>query len=143
MEGSDRNPAAWRDEQAALRMILEGTASETGERFFMALVENLARALGTHGAWVTEYLPQARTLRALAFRLGDQWVQDYEHPIDGSPCRVAIEERRLVHYADRVLDLFPDEQRSPAHGGGELHGGAPHRSRRHHPRSSRRYGSAA
>ena len=109
MEGSDPNPAAWRDEQAALRMILEGTASETGERFFMALVENLARALGTHGAWVTEYLPQTRTLRALAFRLGDQWVQDYEHPIDGTPCRVVLEERRLVHYADRILELFPEE----------------------------------
>jgi len=26
------------DEQAAVRMILEGTASETGERFFAALV---------------------------------------------------------------------------------------------------------
>ena len=110
MEGGDRNPAAWQDEQAALRMILEGTASETGERFFMALVENLARALDTHGAWVTEYRPQTRTLRALAFRLGDQWVQDYEQPIDGTPCRVVLEERRLVHYADRILELFPDER---------------------------------
>ena len=109
MEDDGQNPAASRDEQAALRMILEGTASETGERFFMALVENLARALGTHGAWVTEYLPQTRRLRALAFRLGDEWVKDYEHPIDGSPCRVTIEERRLVHYADRVLELFPEE----------------------------------
>ena len=109
MEASDPNPGAWGDEQAALRMILEGTASETGERFFMALVENLARALGTHGAWVTEYLPQTRTLRALAFRLGDQWVQDYERPIDGTPCRVVLDERRLVHYADRILELFPEE----------------------------------
>jgi hypothetical protein len=36
--------------QAALQVIFQGTASETGERFFMALVENLARALGTRGA---------------------------------------------------------------------------------------------
>ena len=32
-------------EDAAVRMIFEGTASETGERFFMALVENLAKTL--------------------------------------------------------------------------------------------------
>ena len=108
MEGIGRD-SGWGEEQAALRMILEGTASETGERFFMALVDNLARALGTIGAWVTEYLPQTRTLRALAFRLDDQWVQDYEHPIDGSPCRVVLEERRLVHYADRILELFPQQ----------------------------------
>jgi PAS domain S-box-containing protein len=111
MEGEDSHGTALLDEQAALRMILEGTASETGEKFFMALVENLARALGTDGAWVTEYVPQERLLRALAFRLDDEWVQDFEQPIDGTPCRVVIEERRLVHYPDRVLEIYPDEQR--------------------------------
>ena len=104
MENPDRQPAP-----DALRMILEGTASETGERFFMALVDNLARALGTHGAWVTEYLPESRRLRALAFRLGDAWVKDYEHPIDGTPCEVAIDERRLVHVPDRIIELYPEE----------------------------------
>ena len=44
------------DEQEALRRILEGTASEIGENFFRALVDNLARVMGTYGAWVTEYL---------------------------------------------------------------------------------------
>ena len=31
------------DEDAALRTILEGTATETGEQFFTALVKNLCR----------------------------------------------------------------------------------------------------
>jgi PAS domain S-box-containing protein len=97
-------------EQGALRMILEGTARETGERFFTALVENLARALGTYGAWVTEYLPDSRRLRALAFRLGDHWLQGYECPIDGTPCRAVIEEHRLLHIADRVVELYPEER---------------------------------
>jgi hypothetical protein len=34
------------DEDRALRSILEGTATETGERFFAALVQNVAEALG-------------------------------------------------------------------------------------------------
>ncbi|MGZ6124452.1 MAG: GAF domain-containing protein, partial [Myxococcales bacterium] len=97
-------------EQDALRMILQGTASETGERFFMALVENLARALGTYGAWVTEYLPQTRKLKALAFRLGDEWVKDYELPLDGTPCQGAIDGRRFVHHPDLVLELYPEAQ---------------------------------
>jgi hypothetical protein len=73
------------DEEAALRTILEGTSTETGERFFQALVQNLAKALKTHGAWVTEYLPESRRLRALAFWMSGQWVQGYEHHIDGTP----------------------------------------------------------
>ena len=35
----DRLPLRELDEDAALRTILEGTATETGERFFAALVE--------------------------------------------------------------------------------------------------------
>lgn len=55
----------------ALRAILEGTATETGQRFFEALVQNLAKALGTHGAWVTEYFSERRRLRA---RLSNGWT---------------------------------------------------------------------
>ena len=83
------------DEEAALRTILEGTATETGEQFFSALVKNLSRALNTHGAWVTEYLPDSRRLRALAFWMDGAWVRDYEICIDGTPCEVVVESKRF------------------------------------------------
>jgi PAS domain S-box-containing protein len=95
--------------QTALQVILQGTASETGENFFNALVENLARALGTQGAWVAEIMPRARRLRARAFWLGGEWVQNYEHAIDGTPCQGVEDKRRVVHVADGILELFPDE----------------------------------
>src|SRR5262245_1398675 len=97
------------DEDAALRMIVEGTATETGERFFAELVRNLAHALDTHGAWVTEYLEESRTLRALGFWLGGDWVQDYETVIDGTPCEAVVVERRLLHLPDNALQLYPGE----------------------------------
>lgn len=109
MEEKDRYPLHRLDEEAALRTILEGTASETGERFFAALVENLARALNTHGAWVTEYLEESRRLRALAFWMDGQWVRDYEVAIAGTPCEQVIDTARLVHFPDRLLELFPDD----------------------------------
>ena len=93
----------------ALRAILEGTATQTGQQFFAALVQNLAKVLGTHGAWVTEYFPEERRLRALAFWLDGQWVPDYEVGIVGSPCEEVIDKRRLVHFPDRLLELFPNE----------------------------------
>jgi PAS domain S-box-containing protein len=97
------------NEDVVLRTILEGTATETGDRFFAALVENLATALNTHGAWVTEYLPETRRLRALAFWLGRTWVPKYETAVDGTPCQAVVEGRRLVHYPDRVIELYPDD----------------------------------
>ncbi len=93
----------------ALRRILQGTATETGEGFFRALVENLAGALGTYGAWVTEYLPDSRRLRALAFWLGGRWVEHFEQGIDGTPCEAVVDGRRLVHLPERILELYPHE----------------------------------
>ena len=95
--------------QAALSRILEGTASEIGEGFFRALVKVLAGALGTRGAWVTEFDPQRRRLRALAFWLGGQFIEGWEQAVDGTPCQVVVENRRLVHYPDRILELYPND----------------------------------
>jgi hypothetical protein len=62
------------DHRDPLRAVLQGTASETGERFFEVLVTSLSSALKTRYAWVTELqgapaaLEDARLLhgRALA-----------------------------------------------------------------------------
>ena len=96
------------DEDAALHGILEGTATETGERFFAALVENLAKAMNTYGAWVTEYIRESRRLRALSFYLGGEFVQDYEYDIAGTPCEAVIENASLIHFPDNITELFPD-----------------------------------
>ena len=95
------------DEDDALRRIVEGTASQTAERFFLALVENLARVLDVHGAWVTEYLEDVGRLRAFAFWLDGRCVEDYEYDIAGSPCEAVVCEARLVHIPDRVIDVYP------------------------------------
>ena len=103
-------PLSGLEPDAALLAILEGTAAETGQGFFAALVKNLAKALGTHGAWVTEYFPETRRLRALAFWMDGQWVNDYEIDIAGTPCEEVIEKTQLVHFPDNILDIYPHEE---------------------------------
>jgi PAS domain S-box-containing protein len=111
LSDTDDQPAdpAGLDEHEALRALVEGTASHTGERFFAELVRNLARVLDTHGAWVTEYLEETNRLRALSFWRDDQWVKDYEYEVVGTPCEPVLEQGCLVHFADRLIKLFPDD----------------------------------
>jgi PAS domain S-box-containing protein len=97
------------DEHAALRHIVEGTSAVTGEQFFTELVRNLAAALGVCGAWVTEYLARERRLRAFAFLINGQWRPGYEYPLDGTPCAPVIEGGELVHFPDRIVELFPED----------------------------------
>jgi hypothetical protein len=66
------------DVDATVRAILEGTATETGERFFAALVENLANALNTCSAWVTEYIAESRELRSLAFWANGRLMENFQ-----------------------------------------------------------------
>jgi PAS domain S-box-containing protein len=96
-------------DEAALRLVVEGTASETGTEFFRALVKNLAAVMGTAGAWVTEYLPDARRLRAYAFWLSGQFVENFEYAIAGTACAPVVESKKLVHIADRLIELYPDQ----------------------------------
>ncbi|HYK20992.1 MAG TPA: sigma 54-interacting transcriptional regulator [Pyrinomonadaceae bacterium] len=93
----------------ALRLIIEGTAAETGQNFYSALVKALAATLNTSGAWVTEYLPEPERLRALAFQLNGKWIPDYEYEIPGTPCETVIKQAKTVHIAENVTQLFPDD----------------------------------
>ncbi len=97
------------NEEAAIRSILEGTATHTGERFFTALVENLARVLNTSAAVVTEYIPEYRQLRALAFWMDGEWLNGYEYNLKGTPAEVVVNESRFCHFADDVQTRFPDD----------------------------------
>lgn len=96
-----------------MRTISDGTASATGSQFFRALVKNLSQALGTHGAWVTEYLPKANRLRALAFWLGNDYVDHYEYNITGTPCEPAITKKTYLHIPEKVVELFPGDPDLP------------------------------
>ena len=59
---------------------------------------------------MTEYFPEQRRLRALAFWMDGQWVKDYEVDIVGTPCERVIDTAKLVHFPDRILDLFPHSE---------------------------------
>ena len=103
------SPLAGLDEGVALRSILEGTANETGERFFVALVENLAKALNTHGAWVTEYFQEVAGFGPLPSGWTGSWIQNYEIDIAGTPCEQVIDTADLVHFPDKLLELYPED----------------------------------
>jgi PAS domain S-box-containing protein len=102
-----RSPLRIEDENQVIRVILQGTATHTGARFFEALVENLSQALGTYSAWVTEYLEETRQLRALAFWVNGRLAERFLVDIGGTPCAAVVDNTELVHFPENVLDLYP------------------------------------
>jgi PAS domain S-box-containing protein len=62
---------------------------------------------------VTEYLEEQHRLRALAFWLGDEYVEHYEYDVRGTPCEPVVREKRMVHIPDRIVDLYPGDNDLP------------------------------
>ncbi len=77
------------DELTALRIIAEGTAAAIGDDFFRTLVEHLARAIGTHHAFVAKFVPPA-SICTLAYWSNGKLVPNIEYELPGTPCAEVI-----------------------------------------------------
>ena len=99
-----------RQAEEALRSIVEGTASVTGDAFFSSLVYHLAAALQVRYAFVAGCQNRARTrARTLAFWKGDAFGENFVYDVAATPCRMVLE-GQLCHYPERVQQEFPDDR---------------------------------
>lgn len=95
--------------EETLQMIVSGTSSVTGNDFFPALVQNIATALDVANVLVGETVDDSlQRLRTLALWSGGQLVRNIEYDLDNTPCQVALADKALCCYPDRLQQLFPD-----------------------------------
>ena len=91
-----------------LRAITEGTAAALGADFFRSLVRHLADAFQVRFAFVAECTDQTKTwVRTLAFWDGDDFRDDIEFNVVGTPCEIVLGGTEC-YYPDDVQQLFPE-----------------------------------
>jgi formate hydrogenlyase transcriptional activator len=95
-------------DDAALREIVEGVESETGDRFFYALVKHLASALGCEYAFVSELLVDRLRVRTRAVWGRGSFMDNFEVPLVGTPCQ-AVLNGESSHHPERICQLFPTD----------------------------------
>jgi formate hydrogenlyase transcriptional activator len=108
---STRSPNAddVRAELDALRAIVEGTAEQTGDRFFQALVEHLAKALCVSHAFVAEFAGAKTRVRTLAYWAKNAIAPNIEFDLDGTPCQEVVV-GQLCHHPHSVQAKFPRDE---------------------------------
>jgi formate hydrogenlyase transcriptional activator len=97
------------DDIPALRAIVEGTASSTGEEFFQNLVRHLAAAIDVHHAFVAEFAEINTRVRTLAYWARDHIHDNLEWELAGTPCEEVVH-GSLCHHPASVKDLFPRDR---------------------------------
>ncbi len=109
-EKLEQEGALRRDAEAMLRSIMEGTAAVTGSDFFHSLVRHLAAALQVRHAFVAECRDKEyRKVRTLAFWKGDDFGENFEFDLAGTPCK-AVVEGTVSCYARNLQALFPEDR---------------------------------
>jgi len=96
--------------EAIVDAIACGTAGQSGEPFFHALVQHFARALHIECAFITECLNRPPTrVRTLAFWRDGSFNENFEYDLAGTPCETVMCEGRTVFHPTGLAQLFPCE----------------------------------
>jgi PAS domain S-box-containing protein len=93
-------------DHAALREVVEGVESETGDRFFFSLVKHLASALSCEYAFVSELSEDRLRFRTRAVWGRGSFLENFETPLAGTPCD-AVLNGKSSHHPERICQLFP------------------------------------
>lgn len=101
-----------KEQEAALRLIVEGTASTTGREFFRSCVRYLAQVLQMRYAFITECINQEKSkVRTLAFWTGEDFAENIEYDLAGTPCEnVLAGNEEICSYPKDVQALFPNDR---------------------------------
>ena len=96
--------------EETLRHITEGTAGSTGHEFFRSLVKHLAHALQVKYSFVAECTDETKkNVRMLAFWQGEDFGDNIEFPLAGTPCQAVIQ-GNACSYPERLQVLFPEDE---------------------------------
>jgi PAS domain S-box-containing protein len=94
-----------------LRAIVEGTAAETGEEFFSALVTHLTSMLHIKYAIIGEVQgDRIKKIRTLAVSAGGALVENFEYELAHTPCATTLTQT-FTCFARDVRATFPQFQR--------------------------------
>ncbi len=91
-----------------LRSIMEGTASDTGDKFIQSLVFNLADSLKVRYAFLAEC--DGRVNKTLAFWAEEKFQPNIEYNLTGTPCGEIVAKNQIQIYPTDVQKDFPDHK---------------------------------
>ncbi|NEQ50604.1 MAG: PAS domain S-box protein [Leptolyngbya sp. SIO3F4] len=100
-----------KQQEQALRSIVEGTATQTGKDFFRACVRHLASALNVRYALIAEVVQEnnQQFAKTLAFWNGSDFGDNFQYALANNPCAKIVQTHTLCRYLSSVQAQFPKE----------------------------------
>jgi PAS domain S-box-containing protein len=110
MVGLDTDITRLKRVLSVLDAVAAGTAGALGEKFFPAMVQHFARALGVDRAFVTECADHPTTrVRTLGYWSGDGLRENIEYALAGTPCEAVVQGEQACFHRSGLAQMFPRE----------------------------------
>ncbi|MGH7243594.1 MAG: sigma 54-interacting transcriptional regulator [Phycisphaerales bacterium] len=93
-------------EDSVLASLLQSVASTTGENRFRTMVRCLAQALGVKYSIIAEFLPATASARSLAFWGGEDFFDNVQWELAGTPCERILGGKFSLH-SKNLKQEFP------------------------------------
>ncbi|MGB7441343.1 MAG: PAS domain-containing protein [Coleofasciculaceae cyanobacterium] len=97
-------------QEEALQLIVEGTATSTGEDFFRTCSRYLAQVLQVRYAFLSVRVNGSISqVRTLAFWTGEDFSENFEYEQAGTPCEEVFA-GSLTYYPEGIQKYFPNDK---------------------------------
>lgn len=107
MTGTHQDITERKRREEALQLIVQGTASQTGNEFFRTCARYLAQVLQVRYAMVTQRLDENR-VRSLAFWQDRDFGEEIEYNVARTPSELVLRGEKC-HWRDRIQTYFPKD----------------------------------
>ena len=105
-----------KERERALRAIVDGTITLTGEAFLHKTVQGLAESMGVRFSFIADIDDgDATMLKTVAIWDTDHIIDNFTYPTKGTPCEKVMQNDLCV-YLEKVADLFPEDAWLKANG---------------------------
>lgn len=109
---------------SAFKNSFESISLLTGEEFFRQLMRSIRNTLQVDAVWIAELDKGQNSMTTLSFVHGDHFLPSFTYLLDNTPCEKVINSARVIHYAERLQELFPLDHKMLSKFNGESYVGA-------------------
>lgn len=92
---------------SAFKHSFESISLLTGEDFFRHLIKGIRDTLQVDAVWIAELHKGQNSMTTLSFVYGENHLPNFTYLLDNTPCEKVINSGQVVHYAQRLQELFP------------------------------------
>jgi two-component system sensor histidine kinase/response regulator len=102
--------------EKALKLLVEGTASQIGEAFFQTCIRHMVNLLRVDAVLIGKLnTPEKSQVSTLSFYLDDQLRENFQYDLAGTPCEHLIRQKK-VFSAENIIATYPEDELVAAEG---------------------------